>query len=282
VALIVERLRKDGDVEPEAGAPFLARHWPPALTEWSTKAVRDVFFASPQFPRLLNPDSVKNTIARGVEAGLFAYVGKKTGGGYDPFRWQTSIPAPDIEISEDMFLIKADEAKLHVEPPKLSRLEVRPGRMAMKPGDKLNFGVQCFDQHGREYPCPSVAWSSSGGQIDQKGLYAAESTLGYYTVMASVGNLEARAEIEVVAAEATPPSSQPTAAAGIRWRGEVPPQKWMNFYTKVLSRFVGAKGLKLEVQFTVPPGDSATKAKIDEAKVALRELGLSEELGEGR
>ena len=36
---------------------------------------------------------------------------------------------------------------------------------------------------------------------------------------------------------------QPMPAAGIRWRGEVPPQKWMNFYTKVLSRFVGAKGL---------------------------------------
>jgi hypothetical protein len=56
----------------------------------------------------------------------------------------------------------------------------------------------------------------------------------------------------------------------------------MNFYTKVLSRFVGAKGLKLNVSFEVPSSEAVTKAKIDEAKVALRELGLSEELGEGR
>ena len=54
----------------------------------------------------------------------------------------------------------------------------------------------------------------------------------------------------------------------------------MNFYTKVLSRFVGAKGLKLEVKFEVPAGDAVTKAKVDEAKTALRELGLAEEIRE--
>jgi hypothetical protein len=54
----------------------------------------------------------------------------------------------------------------------------------------------------------------------------------------------------------------------------------MSFYTKVLSRFVGAKGLKLEVKFEVPSGDAVTKAKIDETKTALRELGLSEDLEE--
>jgi len=277
--LILERLGQQGDVEPSGVSPnFLMRNWPPAFQEWSTKALRDAFFASPAFPRLLNPESVKDTISRGVEASLFAYVGRKVEGRYQPFRWQTSISPQDIEISDDMFLIKAEEAKRHVEPPKLSRVDIKPAQTRVKPGDKLAFGVQCFDQHGRGYPCPSAAWSASGGRIDQKGLYVAESTLGYYTVTAGVGNLEARAEIEVVTAGATPPSPQPTAAAGIRWRGEVPPQKWMNFYTKVLSRFVGAKGLKLEVKFEVPSGDAVTKAKIDEAKTALRELGLSEDV----
>ncbi len=37
--------------------------WPPAVPEWSTKGVRDAFFASPQFPRLLFPDEIKETIA---------------------------------------------------------------------------------------------------------------------------------------------------------------------------------------------------------------------------
>ena len=53
------------------------RHWPPAFKEWSARSVRDTVYASPQFPRLLNPDSLRNTIAQGVSSGLLAYVGKK-------------------------------------------------------------------------------------------------------------------------------------------------------------------------------------------------------------
>jgi len=47
---------------------FLVRQWPPAFTEWSTKAVRDAFFASPKFPLPRSPDTIKETIARGVES----------------------------------------------------------------------------------------------------------------------------------------------------------------------------------------------------------------------
>ncbi len=112
-----------------------------------------------------------------------------------------------------------------------------------------------------------------------KGSYAAESNVGYYTVTAKVASLEATTEVEV-AREESPVPPPPPPSAGIRWQGEVPPQKWMNFYTKVLSRFVAAPGLKLKVSFEVPSGESVTKAKVDEAKVALRELGLPEELQE--
>src|SRR5262249_45168145 len=65
VTLILNRLRQDGDVEDGVSPNFLIRNWSPAFTEWSTKAVRDAFFASPQFPRLLNGELVKDTIARG-------------------------------------------------------------------------------------------------------------------------------------------------------------------------------------------------------------------------
>lgn len=41
----------------------LAKYWPPALPEWSTKSVRDAFYASPKFPRLLKPEAVKETIS---------------------------------------------------------------------------------------------------------------------------------------------------------------------------------------------------------------------------
>ena len=54
VSLIVSRLNSDGDLETKGISPsFLIRNWPPAFKEWSTKSVRDAFFASPQFPRLL-------------------------------------------------------------------------------------------------------------------------------------------------------------------------------------------------------------------------------------
>jgi hypothetical protein len=61
------------------------------------KSARDSFFASPQFPRLLNPDSIKDTIARGVENGMLGYVGKKVDGSYEPFYWVAvivSLPLP--------------------------------------------------------------------------------------------------------------------------------------------------------------------------------------------
>ena len=74
LTFIIDRLYKDDDVEKDSVSPnFLVRNWPPAFKEWSTKAVRDAFFASPLFPRLLRPESAKDTIARGVE-GRFARV----------------------------------------------------------------------------------------------------------------------------------------------------------------------------------------------------------------
>ena len=64
--------------------------------------------------------------------------------------------------------------------------------------------------------------------------------------------------------------------AGFRWSGELPAQKWMNFYTKVLSRFATGDGMKLTVTVDVTPAGGVPKSKVDETRVALRELGLPE------
>jgi hypothetical protein len=66
--------------------------------------------------------------------------------------------------------------------------------------------------------------------------------------------------------------------AMLRWSGEVPHQKWMNFYTKVLSRFVTTKSLRLTVAVEVAPESGVSKQAIEETKTALRELGLKDEL----
>jgi hypothetical protein len=73
-----------------------------------------------------------------------------------------------------------------------------------------------------------------------------------------------------------PPISDKIAA--LRWSGEVPAQKWMNFYTKVLSRFATTKSLRLTVAVEVAPDAGVSKQSIEETKTALRELGLKDDL----
>ena len=122
IDLAIARLQQDGDIEKGISPNFLNRNWPPAHKEWSTKSARDIFFASPLFPRLLNSEEIKETIARGVSNGQFAYVGKRTDGKYDPFIFQQGLIALDVEISEDSYIIPRDTAeayrKSQLEPPK--------------------------------------------------------------------------------------------------------------------------------------------------------------------
>ena len=65
---------------------------------------------------------------------------------------------------------------------------------------------------------------------------------------------------------------------GFGWKGAVPPQKWMNFYTKVLSSLASKPGLTLEVRFDYAAGEPVDEAKIEATRAALRELGLSDDV----
>jgi hypothetical protein len=67
-------------------------------------------------------------------------------------------------------------------------------------------------------------------------------------------------------------------AVRVTWQGDVPPQKWMNFYTKVLSKFATQTGLKLTLRVEIAPEGGVSNQKVDEIKVALRELGLSDDV----
>jgi hypothetical protein len=224
--LIIERLSQAGDIEEKGVSPnFLVRNWPPAFKEWSTKLVRDAFFASPQFPRLLNPDSIKDTIARGVENGMLAYVGKKGDGSYAPFHWNSSILAADVEISDDIFIIQREVAEAY--------------------------------KSGSVAPTPTAIGEApaTGGGIPTGGTGLTPSGVS----------------------PGTDSKQQPPASiARLVWSGDVPHQKWMNFYTKVLSKFAAAAGLKLTLRVEVSPSEGVSLQKVEETKVALRELGLKD------
>jgi len=225
VTLILNRLRQDGDVEDGISPNFLIRNWPPAFTEWSTKSVRDAFFASPQFPKLLNAEVVKDTIARGISNGLLAYVGKK-GTGYDPFIYGKDLSAKDVEISDDMFIITRETAEQYMK----TTIAAPPSQPA--PGIKIDTK---FDSPVSKEPVKIQE------DLDPKA-----------------------------------PAAQITTR--LSWSGEIPPQKWMNFYTKVLSKYAVGSEMKITLNVEIRQDNGISSQKIEETKTALRELGMGDEM----
>jgi len=280
VELVINRLRQEGDIEESISPNFLIRNWPPAFKEWSTKAVRDTFFASPQFPRLLNADSLKGTISRGVSNGIIAYVGKDPEGHYIPFCFQTDLNELEIEFAEDMFLITGEEANKQLEPPKLSSLVISPQSAYVEPGKKQAFSFKGYDQNGKEIKVTDYFWKANGGTIDADGVYTAGPDEGSYTVTVASGNVSTTSNIFIFDSGGTPPPPPPPPAVpkNISWQGEIPPQKWMNFYTKVLAMHSSGEGLKIKVGFEISMEEGISEQKIEEMKVALRELGLKDQL----
>jgi len=222
VTLIVDRLRQDGEVEKEISPNFIVRNWPPAFVEWSTKALRDVFFASPLFPRLLNAEAIKSTIARGVENGFFAYVGKTPENKYDPFYYEDTMLGTDIEISDDVYIIQKSVAEEYRKTQTVPTAVISPGTTMAGAPEVIETGTQ-----GTMFP---------------------------------------------------PGKGKEETCSILKWCGEVTPQKWMNFYTKILSRFVSGSGLKLKVEIEVEPEEGVSQQKVEQTKVALRELGLNENI----
>jgi len=283
VDLYVNELSRTDEITSGVGANNLLKYWPPALTEWSTKSVRDAFFSSPQLPRLLDADAIKRTIADGVSNGTLGYATKNSIGQLALLHFNESWNEADVDIADDVFLLKAEDAQKLLEPPRLDRISIRPNDIVLKPGEQASFICKGVDQYGQPFTVTSTKWSATGGTISDDGLYEADedSVGGLFTVEVEADGLEFIAEVRV-----TLPSksggdggddTKPTSKL-LHWQGEVPPQKWMNFYTKVLSRFVSFEGLKLKVSFEVPAEGEQGQAKADEARSGLKELGLDDDV----
>jgi len=286
--LILSKLKRDDLVVEFVTPNFLIRNWPPAFKEWNTKAVRDTFFASPKFPRLSNPDSIKETIARGISGGVLGYVGK-VGAKYDPFLYKEGISAGDVEISEDMFIITAETAegyiRNHTDPPELAVIKIDPQKAQLKPGETRTFVAKGLDQHEQDYPLDQVIWTATGGAIGKNGNFQASDEEGRFTVTASCGGVGATAAITVAPDSGDNGDNSKCGGTSIQivsWSGEVPPQKWMNVYTKVLSGFARENRLKLTLNVEINSKESKgiSKQKIEEMKAALRELGLNDNVKE--
>jgi hypothetical protein len=186
-----------------------------------------------------------------------------------------------VDVADDVYIIKAEDAQKLLEPPRLNSLVIRPDHVVIKQGEQASFTCSGVDQYGQSFEIGTVSWSATGGTIEG-GLYAsaADGAAGLFTVRSEAAGLEAIAEVRVTsasegAAGGGTGGGVPPRARMIQWQGDVPPQKWMNFYTKVLSRFAATPGLKLTVSFDVPAEGNDGQAKADEARAGLKELGLS-------
>jgi len=238
VDFIVRELKQTGEVVDSIGVNYLLRNWP-GFTEWSTKAVREMAFASPKFPRLLNADSLRTTIVQGVANGQIAYVGKN-GSTYDPFLFATEIRPGDIEFSEEMFLITREAAEKYL-----------ASMTASLPVD-VPTGVQ----------------EGANGTV---GFTEGEISL-------SPGIVRDSPAVLVPIQEPVLEGTQSETIGKLAWSGEIPPLKWMNFYTRVLLRFITDGGVKLTLQMEISPEKGISGQKLEETRIALRELGFNEDV----
>jgi hypothetical protein len=254
----------------------LLKYWPPALVEWPTQSVRDAFYSSPQLPRLLNPDAVKRTICDGVTQGAFGYATKDASGKIKLEKLRESLFDGDVDIADDVYIIKADDAQKMLEPPRLAKLVVRPEHVVLRVGEQAAYSCAAVDQYGQPFSVPAIAWTGTGGTIGADGLFTAGQTGGVHTVRAEAAGQEAVAEVRITTKDEPTVAPAPPGEQVIRWRGTVPPQKWMNFYTKVLTRFAATPGLKIEVGFEAPLPREQAESKVDDARTGLKELGLDD------
>ena len=186
----------------------------------------------------LDAEAIRDTISRGVSDGQLAYVGKTDTGEYSPFFFEKSLTANDVEISEEMYLMRREDAEAY-------RNEKE---IVSKPpsSDETKISVYPTDKN-----------NSDGMKECDEGTLPETPTSG---------------------PTATSTASAVNTVTKLQWNGEVPTQKWMNFYTNVLSKFAAGKGLKLVLKVDVEPDDGISTQKVEETKIALQELGLEGEL----
>lgn len=250
VAYILNRLSQDGEVESSISPNLLVRLWPPAFKEWSTKSVRDAIYSSPQFPRLLKGDSIKDTIAKGVSNGILGYVGKLKDTDYEPFYFAKNLTANDIEISDEMFIITKDVAenyKVEKDKPIAVKEKIVEESALSTPTKPTN---QILTQNNLSVSTPI--------ENNTPGINAT-----------SVTNNEIENN-----------SKNPLERENLNqlvWTGQIPAQKWSTFYMKVLSKFA-AKGLKLTISMVISPEEGVSSERVEETKAALRELGLNDDI----
>lgn len=270
-SLIIERLKRCDIITESLKPTSLVKYWPPALTEWNTKSVRDMFYASPDVPRILDARIIRDTIAKGVTEGKFGYCGETIDGVPYPLFFEQAISPEDIEISDDMFIIPAEAARAAKQPRIVERIEIPNMQLSIKPGANITIPIVAYDQNNEVMPVGHIDWEATGGVISSDGVYTGGNEEGTFSIRARINEKSCTVPVTV-----KKDAVRPLTPNAMEWSGQVQPQKWMNFYTKVLSRFATKKGLSIEIRVRVLDENGIAQPDFDETRSALRELGLND------
>jgi hypothetical protein len=147
--------------------------------------------------------------------------------------------------------------------------------------------VQGRDQYDKEIALGLIQWQATGGTIDTDGVLQAGDDEGNFTVTATVGEVNGRAKFTVTVPKPSDPIDEDNSGeeddgvktpTGLKWKGEITPQKWMNFYTRVLSKLASDRQLKLTLKVEFSVEGEVSQQRTEETKVALQELGLDSDL----
>ncbi len=288
--LLLNQLRLFDYVVDTVSPRFLVRNWPGELhgQEWSTRAVREMFFMSPLFPRLLNPDILKDTIAKGASNGLLGYVGQKIEQKYSMFYYQKTLLASDVEISDEMSIITPETAEAYVSglTPTLTSLTIDPPQVNLTTGEKITFTAHALDEDGEEIT-RNVRWEATGGTIDQNGVFmAGEKDGSDFEVRATAGEKSAWVKVTILSKKPESPAQlvqqfaspderpEPPLPTHLTWTGKLSNEIWQEFYHAILAPLSQEYSIDLGVRLDLSNENGFTEQQLEELKYRLQQLNL--------
>lgn len=289
--LISGRLTQADKLTETVGPGFLVRNWPKASSLWPTRQLRDAFYAIPNFPRVSNQEVIKRAIQRGTIDGLFGYGGSCSEGGFEPFYYRDQVSTLEIEFSDEAFLIPAAQAEEEVRrrtiDSTVATILIEPGKVEISSGQRGSLIAKAFNKNGEQIPGKRVQWSFDGGKINSDGEFVAGTIDGTYTVIAECGEVIGSVSVVVKRSDEIPPPPPPPPPithekiTSVRWNGVVDPLKWMNIYSRVILKLQNSGKLSVSIHLDLTKEDNEegiSKEIVEEVKVALKELGLNDDI----
>lgn len=277
--IIFEHLRRNEEAVEGVSPARIVKNWPPTKEHWTIRSVRDAFFSTPKLPRLLKGDSIKRTIVDGVTKGDLGYCAVNADGSAKLLKFKESIDEFDVELSEDFAVVRAETAQKLKEPPRLERLQIKPANATVQVEKQHQLQVDGYDQYGAPIEIGKREWKAAGGTITETGLFSAGPTAGAAEVSVKAGGRTAICQINIVEKVEKPDSAKAHSSGQkfLQWNGEIPPQKWNQFFMKVLVKLTQIQGLKLKVNLEAPVSNT-DEQRIDEARSGLKDLGLEDKI----